>query len=137
MTYERESHWDLTTLDRSGYSATMLELSAVFMRDTTRPHWAYALMEITGITSGAVRSTLDRMTQLGWLTRAEQDLDAPRPHKQRGTPRTYYLTTELGRDEMRKLMLYVRRLTMGVRMMRSSLGPVRLGNIEWNVENAR
>lgn len=137
MTYERESHWDLTTLDRSGYSATMLELSAVFMRDTTQPHWAYALMETTGITSGAVRSALSRMVRLGWLTRAEQDLDAPRPRGQRGVPRTFYITTELGRDEMRKLMLYVRRLTLHARAKRSSLGPVRLGNAEWNVENAR
>lgn len=111
--------WDLLTLARDAYTPTMLELAAIFMSEPTKPRWRYALAEETGFSPTGVGGCVDRMMAAGWLLRAQQDPNAPRPRGQRGTPRVYYITTELGRDEMRRLLIYVHRLANMMRRTRN------------------
>jgi hypothetical protein len=119
MTYDELPAWELHTMDRERCTLSLMELAAIFMADPAVPRWRYALVAATGFSSSAVSAGLDRMVNSGWLVTAAQDPAGPKPPNQRGTPRTYYLTTELGRAEMRELLRYLRHLANMARQTRA------------------
>ena len=102
----------------------LVAVGAALMAEANARHWGYDLSKHSGIRSGVMYPTLQRMLNEGWLTDGWED----QAHAGRGKrpPRRYYELTDKGKMELGALLAAARH---DVRFARVISGPVVQGGI--------
>lgn len=71
------------------------------MADSGGRHWGYDLSKSSGVRSGVLYPTLQRMLDEGWVRDAWEEQDGVRAKR---PPRRYYVLTDKGKAELGALL---------------------------------
>lgn len=85
---------------------SLVQISMALMEDPAGRHWGYNLSRRSGVRSGVLYPTLQRMLNEGWVADGWEDqseIQDKRP------PRRYYELTDKGRAELGALLAEARR----------------------------
>jgi PadR family transcriptional regulator, regulatory protein PadR len=85
----------------------LIAVGAALMADASARHWGYDLSKRSGIRSGVMYPTLQRMLNEGWL--ADGWEDQAQVGRGKRPPRRYYELTDKGKIELGALLAAARR----------------------------
>ena len=80
---------------------SLVQVAVAFMADAGGRHWGYDLSKRSGVRSGVLYPTLQRMLDEGWVAdgwEEQGEIRAKRP------PRRYYELTDKGKSELGALL---------------------------------
>ena len=80
---------------------SLVQVAMALMEDPGRRHWGYDLSKRSGVRSGVLYPTLQRMLDEGWISdgwEEQGEVRAKRP------PRRYYELTDEGREQLGALL---------------------------------
>jgi PadR family transcriptional regulator, regulatory protein PadR len=89
---------------RKTYS--LVQVAMALMADPGARHWGYDLSKRSGVRSGVLYPTLQRMLNEAWVQDGWEDQDEFRAKR---PPRRYYQLTDRGRAELGALLVEARR----------------------------
>jgi PadR family transcriptional regulator PadR len=85
---------------------SLIQVAIALMADPGGQHWGYDLSKRSGVRSGVLYPTLQRMLDEGWARDGWEEQDGARAKR---PPRRYYKLTDKGRAELGALLNEARR----------------------------
>jgi PadR family transcriptional regulator PadR len=85
---------------------SLIQVAMTLMTDPGGRHWGYDLSKRSGVRSGVLYPTLQRMLDEGWARDGWEEQDGVRAKR---PPRRYYELTEKGKAELGALLNEARR----------------------------
>jgi PadR family transcriptional regulator, regulatory protein PadR len=85
---------------------SLIQVAMALMADPCSRHWGYDLSKRSGVRSGVLYPTLQRMLDEGWARDGWEEQDGVRAKR---PPRRYYELTDKGKAELGALLNEARR----------------------------
>jgi PadR family transcriptional regulator len=86
---------------------SLVQVAIALMANGSGRHWGYELSKESGVRSGVMYPTLQRMLEQGWLTDGWED--QPQSGRAKRPPRRYYELTEEGKAALGAVLADARR----------------------------